>query len=282
MPNDFPFEQLRSLFLEYVRNNPRGSYHEAANGIAELAANKGVFDPRDDMVGKEYSYAMPRDQATRFREAVRQLFWQYLGKGLLVFGMNEDNPNWPWYRLTEHGIAATERGEAQPYDPDQFLAEFKQINEAADPVITAYLEEAVRAFYNDLPLSAAVMLGGASEKTLLLLHDAVENAIADNGKKQAFQKSYRWTIHSKYAAIRDLLDQMDAVGNLTKELAGYSKSGLPGAFELIRRQRNEAGHPELNTGISRDTVFLNLRVFTEYVRVVYEFIDFFGREPADW
>jgi hypothetical protein len=62
----------------------------------------------------------------------------------------------------------------------------------------------------------------------------------------------------------------------------YATSEVPGAFELIRRQRNEAGHPELYSGISGDTVFLNLRVFSEYTRRIYDLIEFFQTTGADW
>jgi hypothetical protein len=274
--------QIRALMLDYLRENPTGQYDGAANGVAGLAIEHGLLKRAKEPLGDEFSYALSNADSAALREAVRQEMWLLLGQGLLVFGMNENNPNWPWYRLTQRGIEAIRSQGPQPYDPDGFLREFSSRNPSADPVIIAYLVEAIRAFNHGCPIAASVILGGASEKALLLLIETFESAIQDPAKKASFSKAYRWTIHSKYQALKDALDQMISAGTLPSPLREYATTEVSGTFELIRRHRNSTGHPELYTGINPDTVFLNLRVFTEYVQRVYDLIEFLRANGANW
>jgi hypothetical protein len=57
---------------------------------------------------------------------------------------------------------------------------------------------------------------------------------------------------------------------------------MTGFFDMVRRLRNTAGHPEIIARISADTIFLNIRVFTEYIKGVYKLIDYFRTNNADW
>ena len=274
--------EIRPLFLEYCRDHPADQYEGATHGVARLAIERGLLKQAKDALGDQYSYALSNNDSVRLREAVRQEMWLMLSQGLLVFGTNENNPTWPWYRLTERGIAVAGSQAPQPYDPDGFLNEFSRKNPSADAAILAYLEEAVRAFNHGCPVAASVMIGAASEKALLLLVEAFESAIQDPGKKAAFAKACRWSIHSKYRALKERLDFMISAGTLPSPQKEYTLSEVPGVFELIRRQRNEAGHPELYTGVDPDTVFLNIRVFVEYVRKVYDLMAFITTNGATW
>lgn len=97
----------------------------------------------------------------------------------LVFGMDNANPAWPFYRVTDHGAAPLKNAAPQPYDPDGFLALFRKTVGAIDPVVDEYVVEAVQAFNAGCVRSAADMLGCASEKLVLLLCEALETSIAD-------------------------------------------------------------------------------------------------------
>jgi hypothetical protein len=254
--------EIRQLFLEYCRDHPADQYESATHGVAKLAIDRGLLKQEKDAFGDHYSHALSNDDSVRLREAVRQEMWLLLGQGLLVFGSSSQAP--------------------QPYDPDGFLGEFSKKNPSADPIILAYLEEGVRAFNHGCPVAASVMIGAASEKALLLLVDAFEAAIQDPSEKAGFVKARGWSIHAKYRALKERLDLMIAAGTLPSPHKEYTVSEVPGVFELIRRQRNEAGHPELYTGVDPDTVFLNLRVFVEYVRKVYQLMAFLASNGAIW
>ena len=168
----------------------------------------------------------------------------------------------------------------QPYDPDNFLQEFERENPGADPVIVDYLAEALQAFNHGCQKSAAVMIGAASEKALLLLLEAFEAAITDEGKREKFRKSYKWTIASRYRALKDNLDRLVEAKVLPREQGEVVSGLLPVTFEIIRRHRNAAGHPEIVATPNPDTNFLTLRGFTEYVRGIYLLIEHLKKNPV--
>lgn len=217
-------------------------------------------------------------------ELVRQHLWHFLVQGVIVFGQDRHNPNWPWFRLTGHGEAVVDGTGPQPYDPTGYLADFMAKNPHVDPVVFSYVDEAVRAFNHDCPKSAAVMIGAASEQAILLLHEAVGAAISDAAKKAQYERESeaRWTISNKYNLLKDRLDKMVATKNLIGDLRETVGSELPGLFELARRQRNAAGHPAIVANVDADSLFLTLRVMTEYVRRIQALVEHFAVNPAAW
>jgi hypothetical protein len=274
MTSQFPYEQTRALLLEFFQTHEQGQYVEAVAGVANLAAQKGLIQGAGND-GRSIE-SLAHHERHRLQEQIRQTFWQLLVQEILVFGLNDMNANWPWYRLTEYGQDVVKGQGAQPYDPDNFLQEFQRENRDADPVIVDYLDEALRAFNHGCQKSAAVMIGAASEKALLLLLEAFEAAITDQGKRERFRKSYRWTISSKVQALKEGLAK-----NLPRDMEEAASNALQGLSERIRRVRNEAGHPEIFATPHPDANFLTLRVFTEYTRNVYLLIEHLKRNSVN-
>ena len=280
MPNEFPYEHTKALLLAYLKDNPQGDYSGAVEGVVEIAVRTRVHTPKKPPDGRKYFELLEHHERENVGERVRQLLWQLLIQGVIVFGRNDLNPLWPLYRVTEYGEGVVKGQGPQPYDPNNFMQEFGRVNAAADPVIMDYLDEALRTFNHGCQKSTCVMIGAASEKAILLLHDAFETAIADAGKKAMFKKSYNWTIHSKYKALKAGLDTLVASNSMPRDLGEIVTGQVPGAFELIRRYRNSSGHPEIVKHVDPDTNFLTLRIFTEYVRCIYLLIDYCKANPV--
>lgn len=281
MSTEFPYQEARSLLLEYIQQNPRGQYAAAVRGVIDLAKRRGLYGGAKSAVRRigGSNYDLGGADADRVPERVRQLLWELLVHGILVFGKDDLNPNWPWYRLTEYGEKALAEQQAQPYDPDGFLDDFAAVNPSADETVTSYLSEAVHTFNSGCYKASAVMLGCASEQLVLLLHEALGNSIKQQAKRDAFRKSSNWTIHSKFSSVRDGLEDMIAARKLPKELHEVVRSDLVSGFELIRRCRNSAGHPGLSEEMRRETIFMNLTVFREYARQVLRLIAHFRGQP---
>jgi len=284
MGNEFPYQEIRALFLEYLKSKPTGQFTDAVSGIVNLAKGRGMYSGQD--MNHQYrriggaNYDLRIEDRDKVPETVRQLFWEFLVKGILVFGMDDMNPNWPWYKVTDYGMTITNNQSAQPYDPDGFLREFITINPNADKIVINYLEEAVHSFNAACFKASAVMLGCASEQLILNLHESFENAIKDKTIRDRFIKSYGRTIYTKFASLRNGLETMIDNKQLPKDLQEAVKSDLVSCFELIRRQRNSAGHPELPSDIRRETIFLNLTVFSEYVRQLIRIATYFETNEA--
>jgi hypothetical protein len=263
----------RALLFEHLTTNHAGQYENVAAGVTEFAKSQGL-------IGAEPT----RQERDEVYELVRQHLWSFLVQGIIVFGKDRLMPDWPWYRLTPHGEAVVAGTGPQPYDPTGYLADFRAKNPCVDPVVFSYIDEAVRAFNHDCPKSAAVMVGAASEQAILLLHEALGTAISDAVKKAQYNKDSddRWTIVNKYNVLKDRLDKMVATKNLTGDLRDTVSSELPGLFDHVRRQRNAAGHPEIVANVDPDSLFLTLRVMTEYIRRLQALSDHFAANPANW
>lgn len=274
---------LRPLVLEYLAKNPSGQVGAVVRGAVEVAVRKKLLDiPYGSNIGHY-------EQSELF-DRVQMIMWQLLPQGVLVWGLggeSSNNDKYPFYRLTEHGkkSVADSATKPQPYDPDGFLKEFKRIVPDADPIVLDYLEEAVRAFNAACYKSAAVMLGGASEKLTLLLSDKFENSITDPAKRAKFAKDCAViSVSKKFDALKERLDLMVAAKKFKDhhELRETIQSELPAASNFIRRCRNDAGHPDIPTQTDPDTVFLSLRVFAEYARKLYALLRYFDSNPAEW
>jgi hypothetical protein len=277
---------LSTLIFEHLGTEASGQVMTVVQGAVTLACKKGLasFPSGYSQHNLSYEHILQGGEREAVADHVQQVMWQLLAQGVLVWGLGATSNNtYPFYRLTEYGKTVVKAARPQPYDPDGFVKEFDRVVPGADPIVRDYLVEAVRAFNASCFKSAAVMIGAASEQALLLLHGAFEAAIKDPKKKARFEKdSAGITVSRKYAALKDRLDRMVAAKALPFELAETVGNELPSAFSFIRRCRNDAGHPEIPTQTDPDTVFLNLRVFTEYGRRVASLTGFFKTDAADW
>jgi len=274
---------IKSLMFEHFRTGRSSQVMEVANEVAILAVRKKLV-PTPVGAHRSHLDALGFENARVIPDHVQQLMWQLLAQGVLVWGLGaESNNNYPFYRLTEYGRAVVKEGAPQPYDPDGFVAEYDRIVASGDPVARDYLVEAVRAFNANCFKSAAVMLGAASERVLIQLYASFAAAIVDPARKSKFEKdSAGITITKRYVTLKERLDAVVAAKKLPFELAETVGNELPSAFHFIRRCRNDAGHPEIPTSTDADTVFLNLRVFTEYARRVDALTAHFKTNPAEW
>lgn len=282
MSKPLGYREVLALTLEQLSKHPRGQWANLAESTIEAGKRKGLIPNAQGATGT-FIGGRPLMEA-QIRESVREAMWDCLLKRLIVFGMDNANPAWPFYRVTEYGASALKAMTPQPYDPDGFMAYFDATCGGIEPAVRGYVAEAVHAFNSNCTRSAAVMLGCASEKMLLLLCDAFEAAISDPAKKAKFTKDInaKWAISHKYATIRDRLGLMVDAKKLPHDHAETVGSELPAGFELLRRCRNAAGHPDVPGNVDPDTVFLNLRTFTEYTRRVQALTLHFGTAPADW
>lgn len=285
MNSSFPYQQTKALLLEYLYTNRSGQFSNVVTGVIELAVHKDLYQKgaaKSLSPGTDYRRLLDGNDREYVPELLREIMWQLLVQNIVVFGLNESNPNFPWYRLTSYGEKVIEGVGPQPYDPDNFLDEFKNKNPNADSVIFEYLTEAVNAFNHDCQKASSVMLGAASEKAILLLFDIFLSKIKDVTKKNDFERDVRWSISSKFNTLHDRLLKMVNSKTLDRNLNDIVNSDLPGVFNLVRRQRNSAGHPELLSNIDKDSNFLNLRIFSEYINCIYKLIDYFNKNDADW
>jgi hypothetical protein len=281
----FGYREIYTLVIEQLGQNPRTeSYGEIASEVVAAGYSRNLLRRNPPNMGMVIGGRHTSPDEERARELVRQAMWDLLVKGLIVFGLDTNNPNWPWFRLTDIGREFVKVRAPQPYDPDGFIAHFRRVTITPDPTVEAYVIEAVHTFNRGCNRAAAVMLGCASEKLILLLIDAFDGAISDTGKKASFQRALgrKRHISHQYTILKEHLDLMTDGKKLPYEHAETVGSELPSGYEILRRCRNAGGHPDVPGDVDPDTVFLNLRFFTEYARRVAALIQHFKTNAADW
>lgn len=283
----WPYPITQELLFECLKNRMQGDFWELVNDVISLAISRGFYPVHVNQYAANSNYTtyLQGQDKHSVPELIRQLMWKQLVRGLIVFGSDITNGNWPKYRVTGLGDQFLDGLKPQPYDPDNFLTEFKAVNPRVDPVIYDYLEESVKAFNANCLKSSAVMLGAASEKAILLLFDLFQSKITDSTKQAKFARDTKsWMISAKFNALHNRLNLM-ADGNKfpkTTDLKDIVIRNMPGFFDLVRRLRNVAGHPEIIAEMREETIFLNLRTFTEYITGIYKLLDYFNKNDADW
>ncbi len=117
-----------------------------------------------------------------------------------------------------------------------------------------------------------------SEKAALLLIEAFGKAIQDANKRKKYEKENTRYISRRYEAFWKRLGPL--AGTLPQELGEDLHTILDQVFDLIRRTRNDAGHPTGKT-IDRDTIRANFILFPNYCVRVYGLMDYFAKNPAN-
>ena len=255
---------LRSKMLELVKNCQEGQFILPA-GL------KGYFQGQ--------SIELDDDLRT-----VEQIIHEFYIEGILVPGVKpKANMTgqggtliFPHYHLTEYGEKVVGTTEYQPYDPDGYLARIKTDISEIDDVMIRYLEECLSCFRRNLLLAAAVMLGCAVEKAILLFVQAYGGSISNAGEKRKYEnETESFIISRKWKALWKRLEPDAAV--LPDQLGEDIGTIVERIFDIIRTTRNDAGHP---TGrmIEKETVHANLLLFPIFSKRVYGLIRHFSSQ----
>ena len=191
--------------------------------------------------------------------------------GKIVIGGAEG----PIKTLLEQFKSAYEAGDGLPggilpFEIDRLPDTLQEKVPDCDPVVIRFVSECVQAVKANCLLSAAFMLGAASEKAVFLLIEAYGNSIADEANRTRFQERC-----SKNKIITAKWDEFK------KSYAGCkSKPGDPALaqdldtligniFHFSRITRNEIGHPQLVPDLDKGVILANTGNFVQYIGRVY-------------
>ncbi len=265
------YEQLRSLMFEALgRLSEEITQIDGLNKLlGKLACEKNLVpDPNGPDPGRHSAYFMDKHDVARAQD----IFWDLIIEGIIRPGLGKDggNSDLPFFHVTEYGQEQIKHGTGSPHDPDGYLARLRTSVPILDPVILTCMNECLRTFRIGSLLSSAVMLGCASEKALLVLLDAYATALPPSKEKQFRKKIEGKFIKSQYEEFTKMLQ-----GHLRAQLPTDLDDGLAnillGVFEMIRAERNDAGHPTGKTP-SRELAFANISVFPGYIKRIYDVI----------
>lgn len=262
---DMDTENLRVLVFEYLRectkNNRRDTlqWNNVFNAVSQRAKERFP----------QCRIAFCDQDGARLKHVI----WDLIIERILVPSTSNPrsiNDGWPFLSLTDHGRRVLEAQSPVPYDPDGYLASLKTTVPTVSDTVVEYLAEAVSTFRTGNHLASAVMLGAASEMVFIEVSHALPLVVADARKQQKLAaKMQNGKIKDRIATAVGWCRNNAAV--LPDTWAGSEQiEDIERIADLIRRRRNEAGHPEAPPRRpSRDQMYSYLLVFPEYCKHLY-------------
>ncbi len=260
------YSVLRSHLLDVIRS--AATDHHAQFEIGSIRAH---FQGRGVDIDNDVN-----DWTT-----IQQIIHEFYIEGILVPGTavrphtvsQSAFLDFPFFHLTQYGQSVLTQTEYQPHDPDGYLQKILTDLPAIDPVIIRYLEECLSCFRRNLLLSAAVMLGCAAEKAILLLIEVFAKTLEGTDKTEFERQINTFIITRKYRALWSRLEPM--APQMPDNLGNNLESIIHNTFDIIRTTRNDAGHPSGNA-IEKETVHANLLLFPIFCRRIYKLLNHFS------
>lgn len=159
--------------------------------------------------------------------------------GYLSWGFNLNNPNPPFFHLTERGEKALVQRSRDPSNPSGYLKYLRESG-TANEIALAYVEEGLSCYDTGAHKAAAVMLGAAVETLILELRDTCIEAMQTAG--QPVPKKLRdWKLKTVLAALQKIVEENEE--QLGEQLVAEYHVHWSAITYQIRTTRNDAGHP---------------------------------------
>lgn len=167
----------------------------------------------------------------------------------------------------ESGGAAP--GQALPFEIELFPQTVRERVPDCDPVITSFLEEAIRCYKAEALLGCAFMIGAASERAIGLLIQAFGESIGDEANRNKFfSKVNGRMISVRYDEFK--VRYRSCKSKPTDPVLSQDLDVVIGTmFQFCRITRNEVGHPQIVPDLVKGVLLANLGHFVSYIERIY-------------
>ena len=130
------------------------------------ASRKGGHLQQSSLLAAAEQKLVPYGGSPDVEEAILTQWQELFRTGLLAWGYNLNNPDPPFFHLTNIGRRALANATRDPSNPDGYL---KHLGERAqiNAVAQSYIEEAVNCYVAGMYKASAVMVGAAAESLIL-------------------------------------------------------------------------------------------------------------------
>lgn len=208
--------------------------------------------------------------------------WSLLRRGLIYIHFSASQMGHSRLLLTDVGREALETSEYLVYDAKRYVDALKKGVYGVSSTVLAYASEAINTFWNQNYLASAVMLGVASEAGFL---DLCESFIEwlPCGEKEAFEKQLgKREYNGKFRLFVETIELHKPTNKgqdprIDQDLCQNIDVEFNGILNIIRRYRNDVGHPT-EKRISREEVRDLLILFHQYVRRMYKLKGWFDEQ----
>lgn len=169
----------------------------------------------------------------------RQVMWELAMQGVVSPRGAEVGELLRGVRLTDYGQACVSQEHVLPHDIDGYLGNLKNcMGQACDGFVLQYAKEALECFHRNNLRAAVVMLGVAAERSLDMLKDAYTQRLDEQERSKAVPKLNARHLRDRFNYLWSRIQK----AGMPEELQDRLEGDFWGAFQLIRRSRNDAGH----------------------------------------
>lgn len=267
-------EELRSLILECLKSKNSTQFESFYNYVYSNALEKNLIKENHNDI---YSFGKSGSLENCDKARVQNILWDLIIEGIIRPGLGDGiNDNLPFLHVTEKGNQILNYDNVTPYDPDSYFKILYKEIPNIDSVIIIYLTEALNTFRIGCLLSSTIALGCAYEKAFVLLVQSFINAIENSEMQRKFKKAVEGkTIKRQYDELFKYYNSYFKT-KLTGDLKEGFENSVFGIFEMIRSNRNDAGHPK-GININREELYANIIVFRNYLKKIYNTINWLER-----
>jgi hypothetical protein len=245
--------EIRTLILDALQRGRREwQYENVRSVLAErfLSENLGFFGEQEQV-------------------QVKRVLWDLAVERIVSWGTESNSDaGWPFFYVTPIGREYLAQTGPHFLAPDGYISYLRNLVPDVDEVVLQYVYEATRAFRAQLWFAAAVMLGAASERSVLNLLEAIIDHAAESKEKERLKKLLTQPrLGEIFKAIETAVTAEVKSGALAYSVHQGSTEHLLSLAEIIRVQRNEAVHPHAGT-VDRQKIFLALQGFPVALEVL--------------
>ena len=274
-PSNLTYEEMRRIILGHVLSGecPPNQYATIIDSVAKYLVDHGHCKQTTRYAfSKEYLDISDEDA-----NMVNEIVWDLIIERVLAIGLNKANPNWPFLRLTQYGQSLVSSGEnVIIHDIDGMVSLLKINIPQCDSIIVTYFTECLETYRINSLLASSVMLGCAAEKLICVLFDSYLTWLEKLSEKEytKLKNAESRNIARKFEELTSSIKSHKT--EIPAELLSDYDLTVNSFFTIIRKNRNDAGHP---TGkrTSREELQLMAYVFIEHCKQVYYLIDFFNQ-----
>lgn len=250
-------ELVRQIVLYRLKHDSQ--WHQLDYAWDKSTSNFVEFDP-------------PRLRS-RFVVLANEVMWQLLIQGVITVGRDVSNQALPFFRITDYGQKVLEAERFIPHDATGYLEDLRALTGViATDVTVAYVEEALNCFNSGCHIASVLLLGVAAESVFDHMCDIVLASLKDSSEAKNLDPQlpvkprHRWIVQ-KYHNLSKAVRQQQLPESLDMTLTSL--------YDLIRRQRNELGHPQDKPPrLTREEAFIFFRLFPGFVGDAQAFAEY--------
>lgn len=255
---------IRSAVLGVIKDNQNLQFAGMPQYVAQRLVNEKQITTTEPYVNEGVLH--PADIVI-----INEIIWELLTQNVLAPGTDNGGTDFPFFRLTDYGRQCVAQEAILPHDYDNYLENIRKILTSPDDTFMLYLEESVQAFLKNLYISTTVNLGVAAERLVVMLVEAYREHLKTADQKKKYDEAIA---KAKYPAAQfdEVYKRLEIDKRLLPDGLGDDLSMLKFIQEVIRTERNDAGHPS-GRKFTRDEAMTYLLTFPSYLKIYQQIMN---------